>query len=188
MQKKNKILIIIIILLIVIAISLSVIFILNKRENNNQNINNTVKEKFTFYKEKVSTLLQNDNIIKQLFYSKIDVGSENITVDNEEYSPVSDKYNIKTIEEIYDMIDNTYSFALKGDLVENFNNYNRFINLNDKLYVKFRNKCFINDYNEKELSIKDVKDEVITYVYDNKEYEAYYKDDLYLLGSSPFTC
>ena len=41
---------------------------------------------------------------------------------------------------------------------------------------------------KKELSIKDVKDEVITYVYDNKEYEAYYKDDLYLLGSSPFTC
>ena len=108
--------------------------------------------------------------------------------DNEEYSPVSDKYNIKTIEEIYDMIDNTYSFALKGDLVENFNNYNRFIDLNGKLYVKFRNKCFINDYNEKELSIKDVKDEVITYVYDNKEYEAYYKDDLYLLDSSPFTC
>lgn len=186
MKKKNKILIIIIILLIVIAISLSVIFILNKR--NNQNINNTVNEKFTFYKEKVSTLLQNDNIIKQLFYSKIDVGSENITVDNEQYSPVSDKYNIKTIEEIYSMIDNTYSFALKRDLVENFNNYNRFIYLNDKLYVKFRNKCFINDYNEKELSIKDVKDEVITYVYDNKEYEAYYKDDLYLLGSSPFTC
>ena len=55
-------------------------------------------------------------------------------------------------------------------------------------YLVFRNKCFINDYNEKELSIKDVKDEVITYVYDNKEYEAYYKDDLYLLGSSPFTC
>ena len=108
MKKKNKILIIISILLIVIAISLSAIFILNKRENNNQNINNTVNEKFTFYKEKVSTLLQNDNIIKQLFFSKIDVGSENITVDNEEYSPVSDKYNIKTIEEIYDMIDNTY--------------------------------------------------------------------------------
>ena len=181
MKKKNKILIIIIILLIVIAISLSAIFILNKRENNNQNINNTVNEKFTFYKEKVSTLLQNDNIIKQLFFSKINVGNENITVDNEEYSPVSDKYNIKTIEEIYDMIDNTYSFALKGNLVENFNNYNRFIDLNDKLYVKFRN-------NENELSIKDVKDEVITYVYDNKEYEAYYKDDLYLLGSSPFTC
>lgn len=188
MKKKNKILIIIIILLIVIAISLSAIFILNKRKNNNQNINNTVNEKFTFYKEKVSTLLQNDNILKQLFFSKIDVGSENITVDNEEYSPVSDKYNIKTIEEIYDMIDNTYSFALKGDLVENFNNYNRFIDLNDKLYVNFRNKCFINDYNENELSIKDVKDEVITYVYDNKEYEAYYKDDLYLLGSSPFIC
>ena len=84
--------------------------------------------------------------------------------------------------------DDEYRHKAQKDAAKNFNNYNRFIDLNDKLYVKFRNKCFINDYNEKELSIKDVKDEVITYVYDNKEYEAYYKDDLYLLGSSPFTC
>ena len=120
-----------------------------------------------------------NNIDLSKYNVHTDLAIDNINLLNE---------HIKTIEEIYDMIDNTYSFALKGDLVENFNNYNRFIDLNDKLYVKFRNKCFINDYNEKELSIKDVKDEVITYVYDNKEYEAYYKDDLYLLGSSPFTC
>ena len=66
--------------------------------------------------------------------------------------------------------------------------YNSFVNYNNKVYINIKKKCFIENYDEKLLSIKNVENENITYIYDKKEYVVSFWDDIYLIDSSPFSC
>ena len=81
-----------------------------------------------------------------------------------------------------------YTINYKKELFNDINNYNSFVNYNNKVYINIKKKCFIENYDEKLLSIKNVENENITYIYDKKEYVVSFWDDIYLIDSSPFSC
>lgn len=185
MKNKKNILLLIIILIIIIGVGLLLVF--GKR---NDNSNNTTKPKdnFSSYFSKVSNVLKEDNVIKQLFYSSPEITEELVIFDNKSYYGLSDKYNIKNVNDIYTKIDEIYTINYKKELYNDINNYNSFANYNNKVYVNIKKKCFIEDFDEKLLSIIKVENENITFMYDKKEYKISFLDDLYLIDSSPFNC
>ena len=184
---KNKKNIILIIVIIIIIIGLAALLVFGKVKNDSNNTSNT-KDKFDSFYPKVSNVLKEDNIIKQLFYSSPEITEELVILDNKSYYGLAEKYNIKNVNEIYTKIDEIYTINYKKELFNDINNYNSFANYNDKVYVNIKKKCFIEDYDEKLLSIIKVENENITYMYDKKEYVVSYWDDLYLIDSSPFNC
>ena len=70
-NKKNIILLSIIIIIIVINSVITLIFL--KKKNDNNNNTSTSKDKFATYYPKVSNVLKEDNILKQLFYSNTNI-------------------------------------------------------------------------------------------------------------------
>ena len=78
-----------------------------KKKNDNTNNTSTSKDKFATYYPKVSNVLKEDNILKQLFYSNPDITDELVTFENKTYYGLSDKYNIKDVSEIYTKINKT---------------------------------------------------------------------------------
>ena len=101
-NKKNIILLSIIIIIIVVISVITLIFL--KKKNDNNNNTSTSKDKFATYYPKVSNVLKEDNILKQLFYSNPDITEELVTFENKTYYGLSDKYNIKDVSEIYTKI------------------------------------------------------------------------------------
>ena len=154
MKNKKNIILLSIIIIIIVVISV-ITFIFLKKKNDNTNNTSTSKDKFATYYPKVSNVLKEDNILKQLFYSNPDITEELVTFENKTYY---------------------------------INNYNSFANYNNKVYINIKKKFFIENYDEKLLSIKNVENENITYIYDKKEYVVSFWDDIYLIDSSPFSC
>lgn len=187
MKNKKNIILLSIIIIIIVVISV-ITFIFLKKKNDNTNNTSTSKDKFATYYSKVSNVLKEDNILKQLFYSNPDITEELVTFENKTYYGLSDKYNIKDVSEIYTKINKTYTINYKKKLFNDINNYNSFANYNNKVYINIKKKCFIENYDEKLLSIKNVENENITYIYDKKEYVVSFWDDIYLIDSSPFSC
>ena len=108
--------------------------------------------------------------------------------ENKTYYVLSDKYNVKSISDIYDILGEIYSVFYQEDLYNDINNYNSFLGFEDKLYINIKKKCYISDYDESLLSIKNVDSDIITYTYDNKDYEISFLDDKYYINSTPFEC
>ena len=141
-NKKNIILLSIIIIIIVVISVITLIFL--KKKNDNNNNTSTSKDKFATYFPKVSNVLKEDNILKQLFYSNPDITEELVTFENKTYYGLSDKYNIKDVSEIYTKINKTYTINYKKELFNDINNYNSFVNYNNKVYINIKKTGLIN--------------------------------------------
>lgn len=184
-MKNKKILILITIFISILLIGTSLFIILkNKKINNNSNnaVNNNL------YLSKVNDLLIKDNYLKKMYYSKVSVLENTIIINNKTYNLLPDDFKYKTFEEIYNDIDNTYAIDYKNSFLIDVQNYNSYLIESDKFYVNIKSKCNISSYDEKYLSIKNVSNGEITYTYENKDYKVIFKDDVYLIDSSPFVC
>ena len=185
-EKKDKTIVILIVAVVLIIVVATALFFIFKRKESNKPLNNNYPE----YKEKVSELLKEDSTLKKLFYSKIDASENPITVDNATYYLIDEKYGYTTIKQIYEKISDLYSYNYRKNTLTDLNDYNSFMMLEDKLYINFKTKCNISDFSEKSLTINSVNTEegVIKYSYNNKEYEIIFRENTYLIDSSPFEC
>lgn len=184
-MKNKKILILITIFISILLIGTSLFIILkNKKINNNSNnaVNNNL------YLSKVNDLLIKDNYLKKMYYSKVSVLENTIIINNKTYNLLPDDFKYKTFGQIYNDIDNTYAIDYKNSFLIEVQNYNSYLIESDKFYVNIKSKCNIPSYDEKYLSIKNVSNGEITYTYENKDYKVIFKDDVYLIDSSPFVC
>ena len=185
-DKKDKTTIILIIAVILIIVVATTLFFILKGKKANKPSNNNYPE----YKEKVSGLLKEDNIIKKLFYSKIEASENPVTVDNSTYYLINEKYGYTTIQQIYGKLSYIYSYNYRKNTLTDLNDYNSFMMLEDRLYINFKTKCNIPDFSEDLLNIDSVdeKNGIIKYTYNNKEYEVIFLKDVYLIDSTPFEC
>lgn len=184
-MKNKKILILIMILISILVIGTSLFIILkNKKPSNNTNnvVNNNL------YLSKVNDLLIKDNYLKKMYYSKVTVLENTLIINNKTYNLLPDDFKYKTFEELHYDIDNTYAVNYKNSFLRDTQNYNSYLIESDKFYVNIKSKCNIPSYDEKYLSIKNVSNGEITYTYENKDYKVIFKDDIYLIDSSPFVC
>ncbi len=185
MNSKKKVILIVAIIAVVISAILTIMLYLKNKKNIN---NNGANHNFDSHLQNISDILKKDNVIKQLFYSNPEVTEGQMIFENQTYYVLSDKYNIENISEIYDILGEIYSVFYQEDLYNDINNYNSFIIYEDKLYINIKKKCYISDYDESLLSIKNVDSDIITYTYDNKDYEISFLDDKYYINSTPFEC
>ena len=177
MKKKITLLILIIITIIIVVVCLLLLKKDNKLENNEYN---------NEYKIKINELLNYDNKIKKIFYSKPNIDLEaNILSDKNTYYLLKDNLGFNSIDEIYDKISNIYSINYKKTFLNDINNYNSLLMINNNIYINIKSKCIISDY------VNINEDEgIVEYKYNENNYKMIFKKDknLYLLDNSPFEC
>lgn len=182
---KKKILIILVIIVILIAVC----FIIFKKDNNSSTKNNYLYDE---YINKINELLNYDNKIKKIFYSKVDVDSEdNIISNNNTYYLLKDSFGFNSIDEIYNKISNIYSINYKKKFLNDINNYNSLLMLKNSFYINIKYKCYISNFNE-EIDIVNINEDenTIEYKYGNNVYKVLFNKDesIYLIETSPFDC
>ena len=183
MKKKITLLILIIITIIIVVVCL----LLLKKDNKLEN-----KEYNNEYKIKINELLNYDNKIKKIFYSKPNIDLEaNILSDKNTYYLLKDNLGFNSIDEIYDKISNIYSINYKKTFLNDINNYNSLLMINNNIYINIKSKCIISDY-EDDIKIVNINEDegIVEYKYNENNYKMIFKKDknLYLLDNSPFEC
>ena len=173
--------------LIIITIIIVVYLLLLKKDNNLEN-----KEYNNEYKIKINELLNYDNKIKKIFYSKPNIDLEaNILSNKNTYYLLKDNLGFNSIDEIYDKISNIYSINYKKTFLNDINNYNSLLMINNNIYINIKSKCIISDY-EDDIKIVNINEDegIVEYKYNENNYKMIFKKDknLYLLDNSPFEC
>lgn len=185
-MKKNKYKIGLIVTLSFIIVAFIILFSIFKKEKTKNNIDGNYNE----YKTIISELLKEDNTLKKLFYSKIDVSENYLTIDNSTYYLIDKKYGYTEIKQIYQKLSHIYSYDYRKNVLTDLNDYNSFMMLDDKLYINFKAKCNIPEFSEDLLKIVnvDTENDIIKYSYDEGNYEVTFLNNVYLIDSSPFVC
>ena len=136
---------------------------------------------------KIKSLLKNDYIVSNLIYGTPKVKNiPNVTIDNFEYKLVDDD-NITGIESLHKIINNTYSDDLFTDSIVDFNKYNKYVEVENKLYVNINSKCSIDKFDDK-VSIVNETDDIITVKNNNRQVTISKDGGIYKLKKSAYIC
>ena len=134
---------------------------------------------------KIKSLLKNDYIVSNLIYDTPKVKDiPNVTIDNFEYKLVDDD-NITGIESLNKIINNTYSDDLFTDSLVDFNKYNKYVEVENKLYVN--SKCSIDKFDDK-VSIVNETDDIITVKNNNRQVTISKDGGIYKLKKGAYIC
>lgn len=180
-MKKKKILTIILVVLGILLLTAGVILIYYFKTNTTDVSKNDNKS------SKIENLMKNDCIISNLIYGIPDVKDvPNITIENVTYKLVADS-NIYGIESLQKFINNTYTGDLFTDSMVDLNEYNKYIEAENKLYVNINSKCNIDKFDDK-ISIVNETDDTVTVKTNNRTVKVSKDGNIYKLKESAYNC
>ena len=141
MKKDNKKSFIICGIILLVVIILIVLFLVFKNKKitsiDNTSTNQNVME------DEIKSLIEANYKLSYIFMGNVKTGETFIEVSKQKYYVVMDENIIfKSLREIDEYLKNNYSSSFNIN-IENKDNYNKYIEANDRLYV-FKNNTFLN--------------------------------------------
>ena len=184
MKKKNILIVGILLLIIVLVIMFS--YFASNNNNNENNSNNKTNDPTM---DRVIELIDNSYKYYLLKEGLIDLGED--TFDDGERIYVSENVEwIKELSDIQDIILDTFTRELKIDLYTNLNEKQKFIELDNVIYVSLSEEsCKINYNVDKENMTYKIREDgsMVIDLGDVKAY-AYKENNVWRLRSLPYDC
>lgn len=181
MKKLKKINIIELMLLVigVLIIVLSIFLIFNAGNNvkNNKHDNkiNVIK-----------SLLKNDYDISNYMYGNPSVSEESVTFYDITYYHLNES-SITSIGSYQKLINETYIDNLLTTAFSDMDKYNKYVEVENKLYVNINSKCSIDKFDDK-VSIVNETDDIITVKNNNRQVTISKDGSIYKLKKSAYIC
>lgn len=180
-MKKRKLFFIILSILGTLLIISSIIysFVLSSNKNDSKQ-----KSKSS---SKILNLLKNDYMISNLIYGNPEVQDvPSVSIENVKYKfLVSD--DVVSVETLQTLINNTYTGDLFSDTMVNLNSYNKYVEIENKLYVNVNSKCDIKKFTDKYSIVSETEDRIIIDT-NNKAITIDKIDGNYKLKESAYLC
>lgn len=197
MKKDNKKSFIICGIILLVVIILIVLFLVFKNKKitsiDNTSTNQNVME------DEIKSLIEANYKLSYIFMGNVKTGETFIEVSKQKYYVVMDENIIfKSLREIDEYLKNNYSSSFNIN-IENKDNYNKYIEANDRLYVFKNNTCqnfpeLTSDFNSRYMQQTEdgkVLNKDIIYIFDNDNkynFYAYKEDNKWVLNSLDFKC
>ena len=197
MKKDNKKSFIICGIILLVVIILIVLFLVFKNKKitsiDNTSTNQNVME------DEIKSLIEANYKLSYIFMGNVKTGETFIEVSKQKYYVVMDENIIfKSLREIDEYLKNNYSSSFNIN-IENKDNYNKYIEANDRLYVFKNNTCqnfpeLTSDFNSRYMQQTEdgkVLNKDIIYIFDNDNkynFYAYKEDNKWVLNSLDFRC
>lgn len=178
MKVYQKILIAIGLLIIVISLIVMTIFSDNS-SNSNNNDDSSIN--------KLLKLLENDYLISKALYDDIEKDEASVMVDNVTYNIVIEK-KLTSLSDLQNIIDNTYGADFISNIYNDLDQYNKYLEVDNNLYVNINSTCKVKDF-DKKITITSNGTNEISAKNNGKEFKAI-KDDKgnFKLDSSVYKC
>lgn len=181
MLKKMKVYrkILIAIGLLIIVISLIVMPIFSGNSSNSDNNDSSTN--------KLLKLLENDYLISKALYDDIEKDEASVMVDNVTYNIVIEK-KLTSLSDLQNIIDNTYDADFISTIYNDLDQYNKYLEVDNNLYVNINSTCKVKVF-DKKITITSNGTNEISAKNNGKEFKAI-KDDKgnFKLGSSVYKC
>ncbi len=154
-MKKKKLFLSILFVLgtLLIFSGIILVFISNSNKNESGQENKS--------SSKILKLLKNDYMISNLIYGNPKVQDvPSVSIENIRYKfLVSD--DVVSIESLQRLINSTYTGDLYSNTMSNLNSYNKYVEIENKLYVNVNSKCNIKNYTDKYSIVSETEDRII---------------------------
>ena len=184
-KNKQRKFLIIVFAIIIVAILVGVLVTLFLKKNPEE------KEETSNLQQAVE-LVNNNYLYSYLVQGNIKVDDGFVIEDDIKYYYVNDELlsSIKTIEDINNLITNTFVDAKIASFYEKFENGHKYIEINGNLYVaKSENVCFsIVNYDQSDIKLGKIEDDKMQIELPNQTVYAYKENDKWLLGTNNNYC
>ena len=136
-------------LLIVIGGLLIPVFSNGLHTSNNDNISD----------DKLLKLLENDYLVSKALYGGVSTDESSITVDDLKYDIVTDK-KLTSLSDLQNIINETYDSDFVGSIYADIDKYNKYIEIDDNLYVNINSICKVNEFDNKIVIVESGTNEI----------------------------
>lgn len=137
--------------------------------------------------KRIVKLLENDYLVSKALYDEISVDEANASISGVIYYYVKDE-KLSSISDLQNMISSTYDNSFIYTVYQDVDKYNKYVEVDNELYVNINNVCKVKDFDKNVTIIKNGTNE-ITGKSNGKEFTAI-KDDSgnFKLTSSVYKC
>lgn len=175
-MKKYKLPIIISLIVIVIIVFTYIIALKN----------NDIKTKNDELLASINKLLKNDYLISNAVVGSSFIDEANVVIDNTKYNIVINK-NLTTIADLQNLIFDTYTGNALDEYLLNIDKYNKYVEIENDLYVNVNSLCTVSNFDKNIEIIKDTSNQIVV-KNNNKEIIISKKDGKYKLKDSAYQC
>lgn len=183
-MKKTKKLIIISSLILMLVIAVCLLLILKNKKNNNKNTITSLSDAEVIKHAK--DLIEEDFEIKNMIYGNIKVDEAQIIIDNKAYNHYQYK-NIKSLDNLYQMINDNYSDSSKTILLKAIGKYNKIIQVDKNLYIQKNPLCNLKDFDDNITIIKRYNNYAL-FNYMDSELKIAIDNNMLKLTTTPYEC
>lgn len=134
-MKKKKLIISLIVLGVIIVISGTIIAI----------IGNDNKNKKPRVEKEIVDLVKSDYKASNIIYGTPETEEKYMFFDDVEYKGIGYK-EFKKVSYIYTIIDDTYTGVMKTYFTQDINKYNKYMSIDDIVYVNINSKCDVGKF------------------------------------------
>lgn len=177
--KKSRIIEFMLFVIGIFMIVLSIVLIFNAYNNTNNN-------KHDYKLNIIKSLLKNDYDISNYMYGNPSVSEESVTFYDITYYHLN-KSAITSIDSFQKLINETYIDNLLTSTFSDMDKYNKYVEVENKLYVNINSKCSIDKFDDK-VSIVNETDDIITVKNNNRQVTISKDGGIYKLKKSAYIC
>lgn len=177
MKKKSLLIAILIGVMGIIILIIAFTFLI---KDNNKRTHTTNKVELS----SVTKLLKKDYLTTNAVFGNPTTADNDVTIDSIKYDMLTD---ISSISDLQKLIKSTYTGDILSTYLLEFDKYNKYVEVEKKLYVNVNSKCNIDKFDDK-ITIVDETDDEITVKTNNREIAISKDGNIYKLKDSAYNC
>ena len=164
-------------MIIIMLIILSIFNTSNNTKNDNKQSNKLIK---------IKNLIKKDYDVSNYMYGSPSVNDECVAFDGVTYYCLENS-SLTNLSYYQKLINGTYIDDLLTTSLININKYNKYVEMEKKLYVSINSKCNIDKFDDKITIVSETDDE-ITVKTNNREIVISKDGNIYKLKDSAYNC
>ena len=177
MKKKSLLIAILIGVMGIIILIIAFTFLI---KDNNKRTHTTNKVELS----SVTKLLKKDYLTTNAVFGNPTTADNDVTIDSIKYDMVTD---ISSISDLQKLIKSTYTGDILSTYLLELDKYNKYVEVEKKLYVNINSKCNIDKFDDKITIVSETDDE-ITVKTNNREIAINKDGNIYKLKDSAYNC
>ena len=164
-------------MIIIMLIILSIFNTSNNTKNDNKQSNKLIK---------IKNLIKKDYDVSNYMYGSPSVNDESVAFDGVTFYCLENS-SLTNLSSYQKLINGTYIDDLLTTSLININKYNKYVEMEKKLYVSINSKCNIDKFDDKITIVSETDDE-ITVKTNNREIVISKDGNIYKLKDSAYNC
>lgn len=177
MKKKSLLIAILIGVMGIIILIIAFTFLI---KDNNKRTHTTNKVELS----SVTKLLKKDYLTTNAVFGNPTTADNDVTINSIKYDMVTD---ISSISDLQKLIKSTYTGDILSTYLLELDKYNKYVEVENKLYVNINSKCSIDKFDDK-VSIVNETDDIITVKNNNRQVTISKDGSIYKLKKSAYIC